>query len=386
MRSVYLVNVSFGAAGTERRFANLWHAFRARGRVRPVMVIPESQRAALVKGGALTPEADPDVWVVPELAWRHALLALVRHTPARAAGAPLRTRLTVPAFHRLWNRILADPGSVMHIGLPCTPLVPPDMPLVYECMDSTLGDLGRGHYRRASRRPCIVNCQSGRILDGLRAAWSGHAVRWELEMSPSYFARYLDPAACADGNRDPSRILFVGRLNPEKSPLEFLDALSMLRDRGKAYDASILGAGPMLAAVEARIRARSLEDHVKVGHVPDVTAALARASVFVSLQTGDNYGSQALLEAMGAGCAVVASDVGETWRLVDAAVGHRVALEPTAIADAIGALLDDPARARSLGAAASRRAREAFSAERYAEFLEGMYERARERFAAARGS
>jgi hypothetical protein len=144
------------------------------------MVIPESQRAALVKGGALTPEADPDVWVVPELAWRHALLALVRHTPARAAGAPLRTRLTVPAFHRLWNRILADPGSVMHIGLPCTPLVPPDMPLVYECMDSTLGDLGRGHYRRASRRPCIVNCQSGRILDGLRAAWSGHAVRWEL--------------------------------------------------------------------------------------------------------------------------------------------------------------------------------------------------------------
>jgi len=386
MRSVYLVNVSFGAAGTERRFANLWHAFRARGRVRPVLVIPESQRDALVKGGALAIATDPDVWVVLEPAWGYALLALMGHTPARAAGAPLRTRLAVPAFHRLWNRVAADTGSVMHIGLPCTPLVPPDMPLVYECMDSTLGDLGRGHYGRALRRPCIVNCQSSRILEGLRKAWSGHVVRWELEMSPSYFARYPDQAAGAEGDRDPSRILFVGRLSPEKSPLEFLGALAMLRDRGKVFRASILGAGPMLAAVEARIRACALGDRVKVGHVPDVAAALADASVFVSLQTCDNYGSQALLEAMGAGCAVVASDVGETWRLVDAAVGDRVALERTAIADAIGALLDDPARARRLGATASRRAREAFSEDRYAEFLEGMYERARERFAVARGS
>lgn len=386
MRSVYLVNVSFGAAGTERRFANLWRAFRARGRVRPVLVIPESQHSALVKGGALARETDPDVWIVPEPAWGHAMLSLVRRTPVRAACAPLRTRLAVPAFHRLWSRVAADPGAVMHVGLPCTPLVPPDMPLVYECMDSTLGDLGRGHYGRASRRPCIVNCQSGRILEGLRTAWSGRVVRWELEMSPSYFARYPDPDARAHGGRDPSRILFIGRLNPEKSPLEFLDALAMLRDRGKVFRASILGAGPMLAAVESRIRARSLEDRVKAGHVPDVAAALAEASIFVSLQTGDNYGSQALLEAMGAGCAVVASDVGETWRLVDAAVGQRVALEPTAIADAIGALLDDPARARGLGAAASRRAREAFSEDRYVEFLEGLYERAREHFAAERGS
>jgi glycosyltransferase involved in cell wall biosynthesis len=73
---------------------------------------------------------------------------------------------------------------------------------------------------------------------------------------------------------------------------------------------------------------------------------LERSSIFVSLQEGENYPSQSLLEAMACGNAVIATDVGETWRLVDDANGKRVASDAGAVADAIIALLDDPLLAR----------------------------------------
>lgn len=386
MRTVYLVNISFGVAGTERRFANLWKAFRARGRVRPVLVIPATQHAGLVRAGMLADGTDRDLWVLREPAWSRIVLDILRRTPARRIASPLRTRIAAPRIAAGCRPAAFDPDAVMHVGLPCSPLVPPDMPLVYECMDSTLGDLGRMHYRRASRRPCVVNCQTARIRDGLRRAWEGHPVRWSLEVSPIYFAHYSPTGASAGIRRDPNAIAFVGRLTPEKSPMMFLRALSMLAARGSAFQATILGEGPLLANVQAAIVDFGLTDRVRVAHRPEIGPDLAASSIFVSLQTGDNYGSQALLEAMGAGCAVVASDVGETGRLVDEGVGLRVPLEPEPVAEAILSLLGDPDRTRRLGDVACRRARTEYTEDRYAEFLEGLYEQATQLHASARSS
>ncbi|MFZ4722043.1 MAG: glycosyltransferase family 4 protein [Phycisphaerales bacterium] len=178
--------------------------------------------------------------------------------------------------------------------------------------------------------------------------------------------------------RDPRSIAFVGRFSPEKSPMLFLQALAILRQRGIEFRASMLGTGPMLGAMQSRITEEGLSSWVTVGFRPDVSATVLEAAVFVSLQTGDNYPSQSLLEAMGAGCAVVASDVGETWRLVDSAVGCRVPLDPVKIADALGALLDSPTATRRLGEEALKRVRTGHTEENYASFLEELYERALE--------
>lgn len=341
-----------------------------------MLVLPESQHAGLVRARLIGDQEDPDIWVVREPDWTVRAFDFLGSWGLAPLVSPLRTRIVAPRFHALWQRVKEDRGAVMHVGLPCSPLVPPDMPLVYECMDSTLADLGRGHYRRATRRRCVVNCQTGRISDGLRERWRGHATRWEIEVSPCYFAKYPSTEVVNVVRRDPRSIAFVGRLSPEKSPMLFLQALAILRQRGMAFRATILGTGPMLSAMRSRITEDGLSDCVSVGFHPDVSAVVLEAAIFVSLQTGDNYGSQSLLEAMGAGCAVVASDVGETWRLVDSAVGCRVPLNPVAIADAVGTLIESHAATKRLGDEALRRVRTSYTEDNYARFLEGLYERA----------
>ena len=79
---------------------------------------------------------------------------------------------------------------------------------------------------------------------------------------------------------------------------------------------------------------------------------------------------------MGAGCAIIASDVGETSRIVTGDVGVRVALTVDSVSRAIEDLLGNPDRTRKMGVAAARVARTSYSADAYAAFLEGLYEQA----------
>jgi glycosyltransferase involved in cell wall biosynthesis len=60
------------------------------------------------------------------------------------------------------------------------------------------------------------------------------------------------------------------------------------------------------------------------------------------LQHFNNYPSQSLLEAMACGNAVVATNVGETHRLVDETVGLLIEPEAPALAEALNRLLDSP--------------------------------------------
>ncbi len=81
---------------------------------------------------------------------------------------------------------------------------------------------------------------------------------------------------------------------------------------------------------------------------------------------------------MAAGNAVVATDVGQTWRIVDDAVGCRVTADAPAIAGAISALLADPQRT-GLGQAARERVLERYGPEPYVEGILQVYGRARRR-------
>ncbi len=83
---------------------------------------------------------------------------------------------------------------------------------------------------------------------------------------------------------------------------------------------------------------------------------------------------------MGAGCAVVATDVGETNRVVVDSVGVRVRPEATEVAGAILSLLRDQSLASQMGAAASHLVRTEFTADRYAAFLESLYARAADEY------
>lgn len=374
MRNVYLINLSLGLAGTERRFANIWHELRRRGRVHPILVVPDTLAELLYKAELAAP-GDASLWTVRE----HPFFRALSHLPSTSRGdaliAWLRSRRLARAYEPVWARIREDPSAVIHIGLNCSSLDPADAPIVYECMDSTLTQLGSRHYVKAAARRSIIHCQTERIRIALEQTMAPRHPIWTTVSSQNYFASY-PPEKRAQDSRDSMLVVFVGRLSPEKNPLLFVDAIGRLRAAGLPCRGIMLGQGPMLAQVRARIDTLGLRDALQVEFTARPAERLSSAAVFVSLQAGDNYGSQSLLEAMGSGCAVVATDVGETRRIVTAEVGRLVDFSVESLTDALSTLLRDPVTTARMGAAASRIARTEYSADRYAEFLESLYQRA----------
>ena len=373
MRNVYLINLSFGLAGIERRFANIWRALYGRGVVFPILVIP-SALALLLEQANRLPHDSKGLIVIPEP--RPVSLAAQLPMPHQldVPVAIVRSRIAALGYRPVWRRIASDPGAIVHVGLNVSALRPPDVPSVYECVDSTLQQLGGRHYRRASTRRCIVHCQTDRIRTALESEFEGKPTRWRTVTSPMYFAEYGPPVG--DQPRDPGLVVFVGRLDEWKNPLMFIEALAIAKARGVAFRAVMLGEGPLREACQNLIRERGLEADVTIQFVPKPFDIIRNASLFVTLQEGDNYGSQSLLEAMGAGCAVIASDVGQTKNIVTDDVGMRVRLDAESVAGALVAMLSQPDRTRKLGERAEYVARTQYSADAYAAFLESLYESA----------
>jgi glycogen(starch) synthase len=150
------------------------------------------------------------------------------------------------------------------------------------------------------------------------------------------------------------RVLFVGRLAPQKGVSTLLDAVPLLRNRAAVV---LVGDGPQRPALE-RQAGRLAPGRVRFqGFVPhaEVPAWLAAADVLVLPSIYEELGS-VLLEAMAAGLPVVASAVGGIPDALGAAGRLVPPRDPAALAAAVDEVLDDPALAARLGEAARRRA------------------------------
>ena len=148
----------------------------------------------------------------------------------------------------------------------------------------------------------------------------------------------------------PLRVLWCGRLSPEKRPEVFLDAVS----RTPGIEAVMLGDGISRRAV-AREASRIGSGRVEVrGSVPqaEVLAAMRAAHVLVSSSFDFDNQPMVLLEAVAAGLPVIVADLDLSEALPRE--GHLVAPRPDAagLAQVLAALRDDPVRVAGLSAAA----------------------------------
>jgi glycosyltransferase involved in cell wall biosynthesis len=96
---------------------------------------------------------------------------------------------------------------------------------------------------------------------------------------------------------------------------------------------------------------------------------LSRSKIFLSIQKWNNYPSQTLLEAMSCECAIIATDVGETRKIVDDECAVLIPYDASALRDAIFFLLSNPARVRELGKNARKRLLREHTIERYMEYF-----------------
>ena len=155
-------------------------------------------------------------------------------------------------------------------------------------------------------------------------------------------------------------VLFLGRLDEKRKGLAvLLEAYPLLRQRIPDLLLVLVGPGDpdeVLADVGPALRAGI----VCLGRVDDEAkaSALVSADVYVAPHIGGESFGIVLLEAMAAGTPVVASDLDAFERVLDGGrcgvtfpVGDHVAL-----ADAVGSLLDDPAKRRELAERGRQRA------------------------------
>jgi glycosyltransferase involved in cell wall biosynthesis len=152
--------------------------------------------------------------------------------------------------------------------------------------------------------------------------------------------------------RDPARIAFVGRLTREKGAFDLLEAVALLRTAHPQVRLELAGDGDADAIVR-RAYELGIGDRVLVRGwcaAPQRDRLLARAGVFALPSHAEGL-PLSLLEAMSAGCPVVASNVGGIPDLVrDGETGLLVeAHAPAALARALARLLDDRELAARLG-------------------------------------
>lgn len=151
-------------------------------------------------------------------------------------------------------------------------------------------------------------------------------------------------------------VLAVGNLYSVKGHLQLIEALALLPAAARAH-VVIAGRGDLAAALSARAAVLGVSDRVHLlGLRADIPNLLADADLFVHPSLAEGL-PLALLEAMFAGRAIVASDVGEIGRALTGGAGLLVPPgNPPALARCIERLLDHPSEAGALGAFAARRA------------------------------
>jgi glycosyltransferase involved in cell wall biosynthesis len=174
------------------------------------------------------------------------------------------------------------------------------------------------------------------------------------------------PGLEARPNRRPGPILLlsVGRIEPEKTPLVLVDALSLLeQERPGRYRLRWIGHGRLEQDVRDHAAALGLEALIELlGHVPfgpELLASYREADVFVHVAATEGV-PQVLVEALAAGTPVVATDVGGVRTLIeDEETGLLVRpRNPRAVAAAI-LRLEDTDLCRRLAQAGLERARQA---------------------------
>lgn len=172
-------------------------------------------------------------------------------------------------------------------------------------------------------------------------------------------------------------LLFAGRLAPQKAVEDLLRALDLLQHVRPEVVTWIAGDGPERSRLEALASAFRLGDRVRfLGHREDVPALLASADLLVLPSRFEGL-PNVVLEAMQAGKPVVATAAPGTAELVvDGETGRLVPVgDARALAQAIRAVVDDPALSERLGEGGRRRVASHYDAAAMIAGYAALYER-----------
>lgn len=144
------------------------------------------------------------------------------------------------------------------------------------------------------------------------------------------------------------RVLTIARLAPQKGLDLLLEAATLIKQRGIDFTWLVAGDGPLKAQLNQQIATAALPVKL-LGRREDIGALLSQADVVVQTSYWEGQ-PLTLREAMQAGRAIVATDVGGSAYTL-AGCGQLVEPQAGPLADAVVAVITNPQRRQSLEAA-----------------------------------
>ena len=155
-------------------------------------------------------------------------------------------------------------------------------------------------------------------------------------------------ASSAASSKAAPCLLTIARLAPQKGLDLLLEAATLIKQRGIDFTWLVAGDGPLKAQLNQQIAAADLPVKL-LGRREDIGALLSQADVVVQTSYWEGQ-PLTLREAMQAGRAIVATDVGGSAYTL-AGCGQLVEPQAGPLADAVVAIISDPKRRETLEAA-----------------------------------
>jgi glycosyltransferase involved in cell wall biosynthesis len=158
---------------------------------------------------------------------------------------------------------------------------------------------------------------------------------------------------------EPFKLLSVGRLSTPKGYPILIEAVALLRERGRNVRLTLVGEGPMRTVLEGQIALRGLAglihlagacNHAHLVNFYDSSDAFVLSSFLEGVPV-------VLMEAMAMELPCVATWITGVPEIIEKDVEGLLVppASASAIADAVGRLIEDPEGARQLGVAARRK-------------------------------
>jgi glycosyltransferase involved in cell wall biosynthesis len=195
------------------------------------------------------------------------------------------------------------------------------------------------------------------IRAGVTAADRVVTVRGGVGVRPPRAAR-LPAGQDLAGVEGETVIGCAGCLSWERGVQYLLQAMPAILARHPGARLVMVGSGPLEEELRTGAALAGVGDRVEfTGDRDDLSSLLARCHLFVDASLGAGPAAN-LLEAMGAGCAIVATNTPQHRELVEHGRSALLVAPGSshALAEAINTLLDQPALARKLAAAAQQAA------------------------------
>lgn len=167
-------------------------------------------------------------------------------------------------------------------------------------------------------------------------------------------------------------IVFAHRFIRRKNAVLFARVARRFVNLESSWQIRILGRG--VEEPEIRNIVADAPSRIEVGYDPNLSQALARSRIFVSLIEPDNFPSQSVMEAMTAGNALLLSNTGDSAEKFVDGNGVTTELDEEKVLGALLDLTSDEDRLEAMGERSRALAQQRFNADRYLDHLIDVYQ------------